>query len=52
MPSRIFMYWTRNGLDWSPHHVLRLGDTYPYTWRVRHHYNRFYASSTTKASST
>ena len=43
-PRASSMYWTRNGLDWSSHHVLRLGDTYPYTWRVRFHQGKFYSS--------
>jgi hypothetical protein len=44
VPSRIFMYWTSNGLDWSAPQVLCLDNDYPYTWRVRSHDDRFYAA--------
>ena len=43
-PSRIYMSWTEDGQTWSPPQVLRLGDYYPYTWRVRLYEGRFYSA--------
>lgn len=41
--NRIYCTWTENGIEWTKPEVVVMGDTYPFTFRVRYYQNRFYS---------
>ena len=43
-PIHMFVSWTDDGLQWSDPQLVRLGDSHPYTWRVRHHQGKLYSA--------
>ena len=40
----MFVSWTDDGVNWSKPQATRMGDLNPYTWWVRYHEGKFYAS--------
>ena len=42
--GRLYCTWTDDGVRWAEPEPVRMGDGYPYTFRVRHHDGRFYSA--------
>ena len=42
--GRMHCSWTEDGVTWTEPEELRMGDTSPYTWRVRYRDGRFYSA--------
>ena len=42
--GRVYCTWTDDGVRWAEPEPVRMGDRYPYTFRVRHHDGRFYSA--------
>ena len=42
--GRLYCTWTDDGVRWAEPELVRMGDRYPFTFRVRHHDGRFYSA--------
>ena len=44
--GRLYCTWTENGVKWTEPEIVKMGETYPYTFRVRNYDNKFYSAIT------